>query len=274
VPTPNFVQATLSSCLLAITFATATPQTPTPTPVPKESFYSMSPRAVIRLEHCEEIKKEGQPAPTTQIVPDGTAFFVQSADGVFAVTAGHVASSPYNLHSRIPAARTSTGQTQILQLSLPQDRWIHHPDAGSPTRRGVDIAVMKIPQPRNLSLAVLQYCPENCPAEAYNQLPQKDPEPPLQVLVMGFPLDIGLQLVEQRPMGRQGLVALQSEEEFMKIEDKFVDKRAFLVDAKIFGGNSGSPILETHPFSPQIFLVGLAFASNPTLDFAIAEPVS
>src|SRR6266404_5437957 len=184
---PHAVQATFFSFLLALAFAASTPQAPTPTPAPEQkTFYSLSPRAVIRLEHYEEVKKEGQPAATTQIVPDGTGFFVQTANGIFVVTAGHVANLPYSLHARIPAPRTSTGQSQIFQLSLPRDRWVHHSDAGSPTNRGVDIAVMKIPEPQNLSLVVLQYCPENCPAGAYNQLTEKDPEPPLQVIVMGF----------------------------------------------------------------------------------------
>ena len=239
----------------------------------QESFYAQSARCVIRLEHKEEVKKEGQTNPTTQRVWDGTGFFVQTAEALYVVTASHVAKKDYDLHARVPVLLPVTGKVQVMELRLPRERWVHHPQVGSASTRGVDVAVMRIPQLPIGQLVVLQYCPQNCPEKAFNQL-DKDPEPPLQVMVFGFPLDIGLQLKEPRPMGRQGIVALRADEEFIQVEGKFAERRAFLVDAKIFPGNSGSPIVAIPPLSDRVHLVGLVIAANPNLDFAVAEPVS
>ena len=239
----------------------------------KEPFYTQTTRGVIRLEHYEDIKKEGQTNPSRVRKRDGTGFFVLTPDALFVVTAAHVARKDYDLHARVPVLLDSTGETMMKELKLPRSRWVFHPDVGDKERHPVDVAVMKLPPLSGAGVVAFRYCPENCPKDEYNQL-EKDPDPPQEVLVFGFPLNIGFQLREPRPMGRQGMVALKSEESFLRVKGKYVEARAFLMDIKMFDGNSGSPILTMPGLGRTMYLFGLVFATNVNLDFAIGEPTS
>jgi len=54
---------------------------------------------------------------------------------------------------------------------------------------------------KNREIKAFLYEPES----ESNLLPLEDPVPPQAVLVFGFPLDIGFNLLEQRPFGRLGI---------------------------------------------------------------------
>jgi len=80
-------------------------------------------------------------------------------------------------------------------------------------------------------------------------------------------------------MARIGVVALtDSEEDFISIDQpngtqKMLPKGAYLVDARMFGGNSGGPVIVNNPLS-ALKLGGLITATNRGLDYGIATPVS
>ena len=181
----------------------------------KEPFYTQVSRMVVRLQHSEEVKREGQDKPLRSITPDGTAFFVKAFDRLFVITARHVAEKNYDLHAPVPARTTATGDTTLVQLRLPRRRWVFHPNGGDSQTHAVDVAVMRIPAMRDHGIVNFQYCPDKCD-EGNNQLGE-DPQPPALVLVFGFPLNIGFTLREPRPMARQGIVALVADEAFLKV---------------------------------------------------------
>ncbi|MBL7185885.1 MAG: hypothetical protein ISS70_06145 [Phycisphaerae bacterium] len=115
--------------------------------------------------------------------------------------------------------------------------------------------------------------------EDKNQLPTEDPSPPRKILVFGFPLNIGFQLLEQRPFGRAGIIAMHTGKRFLKMqigeENKFAEERCFVIDAEAFPGNSGSPVLnQTSLMDSKLQLLGLLSASNQSMDFGVVEPVS
>ena len=179
-----------------------------------EPFYTQLSRLVIRLEHYEFVKKEGQSKESKVSGPDGTAFFVGDQDYLFVVTARHVAAKDHDLHARVPALVDRTGKTEVVELRLPRSRWVFHPNTGDALTHPVDVAVMHLPRIQDRSIVKFQYCPKGCPEAEPTQLVD-DAVPPNQVFIWGFPLDIGFGLKEPRPMGRQGMVALNAEERFL-----------------------------------------------------------
>ncbi len=74
-------------------------------------------------------------------------------------------------------------------------------------------------------------------------------------------------------MGRQGMVALTAGEEFLLVDARYAEEKAFLIDIKIFPGNSGSPVISLNALSGKVNLVGLVISTRP-FDYAVAEPVS
>jgi len=102
--------------------------------------------------------------------------------------------------------------------------------------------------------------------------------PPDQIIIFGFPVDLGFTLKEQRPMTRVDVVSMTSDDQFISIDQpdgshKLLPKGAYLVDARMFPGNSGGPVVVTNPFNP-LRLGGLVSATNRTLDYGIVTPVS
>jgi hypothetical protein len=232
----------------------------------KENLYTQAERGVIHLERA---------LPAGGYGPVGTGFFVANEqNALFVVTARHIASIGVDLRARVATRLTSTGKTDVVELKLPSSRWLCHENAGNEQTLPVDVAVMKIPGVKDRGVVWFRYCAQNCPKDEYNQLAD-DPLPPDQVIIFGFPVDLGFTLKEQRPMTRLGVVSLTSEEEFIS-EDashKFFPKGAYLVDARMFPGNSGGPVFVLNPFSP-LRLGGLVTATNRNLDFGIVTPVS
>jgi S1-C subfamily serine protease len=229
-------------------------------------------RNIISLEFREEVTQGNQSRPTVVRRPVGTAFLVSTPEALYLVTASHVVAREQDLYAMVPTLDPSRKLHQLLELHLPKDRWVRHPALETPTHYGVDIAVMKIPQPKR-HIAAMSYCVQDCPPGFLNQFALTDPELALPVIILGFPLGLGMSLKEPAPMVRLGIIALQPEEEVFKYGNKYADSKTFFVDAKIFKGNSGSPIFE-FPALRQGNLVGIVIGMNHILDLAIAEPVS
>jgi len=245
----------------------------------EEDLYSQLNRAVIRLEHFEAIQQEGSPNVITQNKSDGTAFFVHRGGSLFVVSARHVVEQPYDLHARVECLNTTTGQKEVILLKLPRNRWIFHPDNGDKDTHFVDVASMRIRWIRDRTIKHFTYEPPGIENKDNNQLPLEDPVPPRRILVFGFPLDIGFQLLEQRPFGRAGIIAMRTGKRFLKMNmkgaDKFAEERCYVIDAEAFPGNSGSPVLnEPSLTDSKLQLLGLLSGANPNMGFAVVEPVS
>lgn len=244
----------------------------------KEPFYAQLSRAIIRLEHTETLRQEGSTTVIQRNVPDGTAFFIASSNGLYVVSARHVVQKPYDLHARVQCKNQKTGKLEVILLELPRDKWTYHTNNGDKDTRYVDVAVMKIPNPRMKDRSVKHFRYESKGSKDHhkNQLSFEDPEPPSPVLVFGFPADVGFQLREQRPFGRLGIISMRTGKEFLKIDGKkFAEERCRLIDASMFSGNSGSPVMNQPRFGDKKpKLLGLVIASNNALDFGVIEPVS
>ena len=242
----------------------------------KEDLYTQLNRAVIRLEHSEKIEKEGSGKTIDINKPNGTAFFVRGKDDFFVVTARHVVENDYDLHARIQCKNRLTGDNELILLKLQRDKWNFHQKDESNDTNYVDVAVMKIPWIKDRDINVFRYELPKSKNASRNQLPDKDPLPPTSILIFGFPLDIGFELSEQKPLGRLGIISMVTGKKFLKMEnDKFVEEKAILIDTKMFPGNSGSPVIrQLLPLASKIQLLGLVIAQNMQMNYAIIEPVS
>lgn len=242
----------------------------------KEDLYTQLNRAVIRLEHSEKIEKEGSGKTIDINKPNGTAFFVRGKDDLFVVTARHVVENDYDLHARVQCKNRLTGDNELILLKLQRDKWNFHQKDESNDTNYVDVAVMKIPWIKDRDINVFRYELPKSENASRNQLPNKDPLPPTSILIFGFPLDIGFELSEQKPLGRLGIISMVTGKKFLKMENgKFVEEKAILIDTKMFPGNSGSPVIkQLLPLASEIQLLGLVIAQNMQMNYAIIEPVS
>jgi S1-C subfamily serine protease len=238
----------------------------------EESLYQQFSRAIVRLEEPDKHRSLG------------TGFFVhQKADGdtYFLVTARHVVDPRVDLRARVPTQRIDDGKTDVVELRIPKDAWVYHPAGertvefrGKSEKLGaVDVAVAKIPPLQDRRVRAVSYCSGVCPEGVAQQFLDGDALPPAQVLVWGFPGNLGFLLTEQRPMARLGVIAMVAEEPFVRTENELRDERVLLIDAPSFGGNSGGPVF-TYPRAGPMRLAGLISAMNRSLAYAIAEPVS
>ena len=238
----------------------------------EESVYQQLSSVVIRLE-----SNSGKPI--------GTAFF-STYDGdknhYYLITARHVTHPPEDMRARVSTRYKDTGKTEIIELRIPKDQWIFHPQSKAQIEYHgkveklfpVDVAVAKIPVLKDHSVRTIAYCPLKCiDNQTENQFYEKIPEPPMKVLVCGFPGNLGLKLEEQRPMVRSAIIGMKAKEPFMWTDGMLNDANIYLLDTSLFPGNSGSPIF-SYPEFGKIKLVGLISASRLRLRLAIAEPVS
>jgi len=247
----------------------------------KESFYNQINRAVIRLEHIEEIRQEGSRNVIMRNIPDGTAFFVatsntQTSNTLYIVSARHVVEKPYDLHARVQCKNEKTGDNEVILLKLPMSQWTYHNNGGDKDTDYVDVAVMKLLWIQDRTIKHFRYEPKGSSEEKINQLPLDDYEPPQSILVFGFPADVGFTLMEQKPLAHLGVISMKTGKKFLKLDSgKYAEERCCLIDARIFGGNSGSPVMnQISVVDSQIKLLGLVKAINNSLDFAVMEPVS
>ncbi len=212
--------------------------------------------------------------PAGEFISQGTGFFVTNEKReLFIVTARHVVVGSGYLRARVPSLVNSTGKTEMLELRMPEAYWVLGED-GDPTHWPVDVAVMKLSGIQDRQIVSFQYCQSQCPAGGYNQLGD-DPHPLDQIVVLGFPLDVGFTLKEQRPIVRSGLVSLSADEEFLKItgDPRYLRKGVYMADVHLFGGNSGGPVL-TSIWGQPSRLGGLITASNATLSLGFVTPTS
>ena len=241
----------------------------------REPLYNQLNRAIIRLEHIERIIQEGSKDIITKNVPDGTAFFVCNEKSLFLVSARHVVEKPYDLHARVQCINKRTGKLEVILLTLPRSDWIYHNNTGDKNTNYVDVATMKINWIKDRSIKCFNYEPEKSVNFKKNQLPYEDPDPPNPILVFGFPANVGFELMAQKPIGRFGIISMKAEKEFLKCKDKFIEGKCCLIDARMFPGNSGSPVINQPRLgASKIKLLGLVIATNNALDFGIIEPVS
>jgi V8-like Glu-specific endopeptidase len=245
----------------------------------KEDLYSQLNRAIIRLEHIEIIHQEGSAKIITKNKPDGTGFFVMSEGKLFVVSARHVVEQPYDLHARVECINNISNQKEVILLKLKRNNWVFHPKHADKDSHYVDVAAMRIKWIKDRSVKNFSYRQKDSEKNDKNHFPENDPVPPRRILVFGFPMDIGFDLLEQRPFGRSGIISMQTGKKFLKVningENKLAEERCYVIDAETFPGNSGSPIINQTSFTDRkLQLLGLISASNLKMDFAIAEPVS
>lgn len=233
----------------------------------KEPFYEQISRGIIRLEHHDT---------TSGKVETGTAFFVHNGKHLYVVSARHVVEKDYDLQARVRSKNRKTGDIEVILLKLRKERWIFHPNEGDIDTHYVDVAAQKILWIKDRNIKGFRYEPKDSKDFEKNQLPLEDAVPPKPILVFGFPLNIGFKLLEQRPFGRAGIIAMTTGKEFLKLTaTKFAEERCSLIDAEIFPGNSGSPVInQVNVFDRHRKLLGLVIASNSKLDYAVMEPVS
>jgi hypothetical protein len=236
-----------------------------------ETFYTQVERGVVRLE-----RKISGPSGD-EYCPVGTAFFVSTEKSeLFIVTARHVAVVG-DLRARVPTINTANKKTDVIELRLPVDRWVFNKNAGDAKTYPVDVAVMRLGGIADRAIVSFRYCATACPEGEYNQVAQ-DPAPPDEVLIFGFPSDVGFTLREPRPMARFGIVALTTVDETAftitdEGQERVLPKGVYAVDAKMIGGNSGGPVVVMNPFQP-LRLGGLVTAENQVLDFGLMTPVT
>jgi len=242
----------------------------------KESLYAQLNRAVIRLEHFEVVHQEKATAPIIRIDADGTAFFIRSMNALYVVSARHVVEKKYDLHARVQCRNKKTKENEVFLLELPRTEWVYHDNVGDAETRFVDVAVKKIPFIKDHSIKCFRYEPKDSNDHDKNQLPLEDPDPPQPILVFGFPEDVGFRLLEQKPLGRLGIISMKTGKKFLKLDSKkFAEERCCLIDASMFPGNSGSPVMNQPRITDsKARLLGLVIATNTRLDFGIIEPVS
>ncbi len=245
----------------------------------KEGLYSQLSRGVIRLEHWEDVRQEGSSKVIRQNKSNGTAFFVKSGGHLFVVSARHVVEQAYDLHARVECLNENSGKKEVILLKLPRKRWVYHPVNSNKDTHYVDVAAIKIRWIKDRTIKHFTYELPDSKTKDKNQLPSEDPVPPRKILVFGFPVKIGFELQEQRPFGRSGIIAMRTGEKFLKMKTngkiKFAEEKCYLIDAKVFPGNSGSPILNQKSLTDsKLQLLGLLVGSNPSMDFGVVEPVS
>ncbi len=241
------------------------------TPATAQALYATLTQAIVRLETRRDFDEE-----TFVSSPLGTGFLVELPGELFLVTARHVAEATQE--SRVRIALSSA------EFVIPRSAWVFHPtDSGRYQRPSgeainvdaVDVAVARLPWPKDAQLQPLLYCPGDCTGRR-NQLASRDPEPLEPVLAAGYPGYLTFELRQQRPLVRIGAVALAVGEPALKDlgGKSYVEARALALDLRTFPGDSGSPVFEGSDLGEGLRLVGMVLGGDTELDFAIAEPVS
>src|ERR1700728_130968 len=148
----------------------------------KEAFYIQASRMVVRID---------QDLGNGTVKLLGTGFFVQDEKGqLYIVSARHVVDCHCDLRARVPALVKATRKTEVIEVHLPSARWVFSASEGDQHTMNVDVAVMRLPDTKDRAIVTFRYCKQDCPKDEYNQL-AADPVPPDQIVILGFPLDIG-----------------------------------------------------------------------------------
>lgn len=254
-----------------------------PFPSPAESVskkqdmvYDKFSRAIIKLKHDERVHLLSSNKLKTNVIPDGTAFLLSKKNDLFVVSARHVVDKNYDLYANVKAKDSETGVIKDLLLKLPRHSWVYHPDQGNENTHYVDVAVMKISLLPGHELVAFEYSPQWGNTVDYTSHKQRTPLP---VLICGFSGNKGFRLSQARPISTLGIIpAFKDNSKSFKIKNgKFVENKAFLIDAEISGGNSGSPVFQPAPplfFRNDMRIIGLVIGADESMDLAIVEPAS
>ena len=231
----------------------------------KEPLYQQIAHAVIRLEEHRSICVPERDWSIEQNVTIGTGFFVRDrlpgtsnkgASRFFLVTARHVVENRAYLFARVATGEIGHDAAVLL---LPRKLWVFHPGPNPEGTFPIDVAVMRV-EHRDFMKAFL-HCteeenPEGCGESestgkpTLNQL-NKPPSVMERAIFFGFPgSDITKEALE--PFARAGVVAYTERNAELRIGDRLAaDPDMYLVDAPVFGGNSGGPVLrELFPLLP------------------------
>jgi hypothetical protein len=242
----------------------------------QDMVYERFSRAIIKLKHDERVHLRDSNKIRTNVIPDGTAFLLYSRNDLFVVSARHVVDKDYDLYANVQAKDSETGVIKNFLLKLPGHSWVYHPDQGNENTHYVDVAVMKIGPLPGHELFAFHYSPQWGDIVDFTSHKQGTPLP---VLICGFSGDKGFRLSEARPLSRLGIIpAFKDNSKSFKISDgKFVESKAFLIDAEISGGNSGSPVFQPAPplfFRNDMRIIGLVIGADESMGLAIVEPAS
>jgi Trypsin-like peptidase domain len=238
--------------------------------------YEKFSRAIIKLRHDERVHLVGSNKLKTNVIQDGTAFLLSNRNDLFVVSARHVVDKNYDLYANVKATNNETGMINNFLLKLPRHSWVYHPNQGNENTHYVDVAVMKISLLPAHDIVAFQYRPQWGNTFDFTSHKQSTPLP---VLICGFSGENGFRLSEARPLSTLGIIpAVKDNSKSFKISNgKFVEDKAFIVDAEISGGKSGSPVFQPDPplfFRNDMRIIGLVIGADKSMGLAIVEPAS
>ncbi|MFO0578588.1 MAG: trypsin-like peptidase domain-containing protein [Polyangia bacterium] len=256
------------------------------------TLYDSLPQTVVRLETRREFDEK-----TFVSSPLGTGFLVERLGGqvgerageragehvgerlgeLFLVTARHVAES--TAESRV---RDSVSSAEFV---IPRAAWVFHPSAAQRQQRdsgpwinvdAVDVAVARLPWPKDLRVQPLLYCRPGACNGRRSQLASRDPEPLEPVLAVAYPSYLTFELRQQRPLLRFGAVAMAASEPYLKDVGgrTYVEARVRALDLRTFPGDSGGPVFQGSNLGEGLLLVAMVLGGDTELGFTIAEPSS
>jgi hypothetical protein len=202
----------------------------------------------------------------------GTAFLVTYGEALYLVSAGHM-SQMGDQYARIMAGESKR------ELVIPRAAWVPHPSALTaqtparvtpgqpappPTVRPADVAVARVPWPgdwRPEAIALGHAC---------------DPQEADRILVAGYPKDFLAHAAVQRPLLRQGIVAMKPGAAVIPQAgvNAVLDAGVLVLDMLTLAGNSGSPVFAAGEFASRKVLVGMVTSGDPELALAFAEPLA
>ncbi len=242
----------------------------------QDMVYERFGRAIINLKHEERFHLTGSNTIGLNVVPDGTAFLLCSGNDLFVVSARHVVEKDYDLHANVQVKNSKTGVIVNFLLKLPRHSWVYHPDQGNENTHYVDVAVVKIDLLPGHELSTFQNNPQWANTVDFTSHKQGTPIP---VLICGFSGDKRFLLSGAKPFSRLGIIpAFKDNSKSFKISNgKFVENKAFLIDADISQGNSGSPVFQPIPplfFRNDMRIIGLVIGTDERMGLAIVEPAS
>jgi hypothetical protein len=206
--------------------------------------------SVVALGSVQTVVEPGKP-PVTKWVTEGTGFFfgylVQPDDdpvkrqyAVFLVTAGHVVKlHPPNEKKMIGIRVDATEVSAKSQdFEIPIDNWFFHPNGE------IDLAAVSIPidilKSKGLETA---FFANDMMALTKSQMADVGVSAGDGVFILGFPMGLSGE-TRNYVIVRQGAVARVSQ----YLEN---GSNSFLVDAFVFPGNSGGPVI----LRPEIFSI-------------------